>query len=74
MCNGQRTIKSLQKVIVSMMPQILAQSKECKSMKIIESMIASKEPDHSLGATPIGSAGRAPDERKEEREEIFYAG
>jgi hypothetical protein len=54
--------------------RILYQSKEYKSKKIVESMIASKEPDHSSGATPIGSAGRAPDERKEEREEFFYAG
>jgi hypothetical protein len=58
-----------------MTSRILAQLKEYKSKKIVESMIASKEPKHRLGGSPIGSAGHAPDERKEEREEIFvYAG
>jgi hypothetical protein len=49
MSNGERQVKSLQKIITLMTSQILAQSKEYKSKKIVEPMIASKEPDHSLG-------------------------
>jgi hypothetical protein len=43
-----------------MASRILDESKEYKSKKIVESMIASKEPDYSLGGW---STGRAPDER-----------
>jgi hypothetical protein len=49
MSNGERQVKSLQKIITLMTSQILAQSKEYKSKKIVEPVIASKEPDHSLG-------------------------
>jgi hypothetical protein len=49
--------------MMSTASRVLDESKEYKSKQIVESMIASKEPDHSLGATPIGSAGRALDER-----------
>jgi hypothetical protein len=35
MCNGQPPVKSLQKVIISMMSRILAKSKEYKSKKIL---------------------------------------
>jgi hypothetical protein len=49
MCNGQRPIKSLQKIMMSFASCIMDESKEYKSNKIVESMITSKEPDHSLG-------------------------
>jgi hypothetical protein len=49
MCKGQRQVKSLHKIIISITSKILAQSKEYKSKKIVEPMMASKEPDHSLG-------------------------
>jgi hypothetical protein len=35
--------------MISMAPCILDDSKEYNSKKVVESMIASKEPDHSLG-------------------------
>jgi hypothetical protein len=34
-------------------------------------MIASNEPDHSLGVTPIGSVGRAPNEKERRKGRIF---
>jgi hypothetical protein len=49
MCNGQRPVKSLQKVMMLFASRIMDESKEYKSKKIVESMIASKEPDRSLG-------------------------
>jgi hypothetical protein len=64
MCNDQRPVKSLQTVIISMTSRILDESKEYKSKKIFEPMIASKEPDHSLGGYSHRERWSRTDERK----------
>jgi hypothetical protein len=68
MCNGQRLVKSLQTVIISMTSRIPAKVDGIQFKEKFEPMIVSKEPNHSLGATPIGSVGRAPDEKKRREE------
>jgi hypothetical protein len=57
MCTGQRPVKSLQKVMMSMASRVLDESKEYNSKKIVESMIASKELDHSLGGRGLPPSG-----------------
>jgi hypothetical protein len=71
MCNGQHPVKALQKVIISMTSRILAQSNEYKSKKILSLWSPPRKPTIASGATPIGSTGRAPDERKEEGKKFF---
>jgi hypothetical protein len=64
MCNGQRLVKSLQKVIISMTSRILAKSREYKSNEILSLWSPPRNPTIASGDTPIGSAGRAPNEKE----------
>jgi hypothetical protein len=68
MCNDQHPVKSLQRLIISMTSRVLAKSKEYMSKKILSLRWPPRNPTIASGATPIGSAGRAPNERKEEGE------
>jgi hypothetical protein len=63
MCNGHRLVKSLQKVMMSLAPRIMDDLKEYKSKKIVESTIASKELDHSLGGYSHRESWLCTDER-----------
>jgi hypothetical protein len=70
MCNGQRLVKSLQTVIISMTSRIPAKVDGIQVKEKFEPMIVSKESNHSLGGYSHRSAGRAPDE-KIRREDNF---
>jgi hypothetical protein len=49
MCNGQRLVKSLQAVIISMMSHIPTKVDGIQIKEKVEPMIVSKKPNHSLG-------------------------
>jgi hypothetical protein len=78
MCNGQRPVKSLEKIIISMTSYFgYAQVYTYKprqrntSRRIFWAYDRlQKNPTIASGATPIGSADRAPDEKKKKEKDL----
>jgi hypothetical protein len=74
MCNGQRLVKSLQAVIISMMSRIPAKVDGIQVKEKVEPMIVSKEPNHSLGGYSHRECWSCTRQKEKKRRQFFSAG